>query len=229
MTQRSASARVARSKGAPGAARRTIGSVLPPTFYDRDTELVARDLLGMILECETDEGLAAGRIVETEAYLGADDPACHAVAGRTARTWHLFGPPGTAYVYFIYGVHWCFNAVTREEGHGSAVLVRAVEPTDGVELMRRRRPAARRDRDLTNGPGKLCRALGIDGALDGLALSADSPLRIRVGESVDDDSVLVSPRIGITRAADAPLRWMVRDSEYVSRTPATFLRRPVKR
>jgi DNA-3-methyladenine glycosylase len=203
--------------------------VLPPSFYDRDTELVARDLLGATLECETEDGLASGRIVETEAYLGPHDAACHAVAGRTSRTWHLFGPPGTAYVYFIYGVHWCFNAVTREEGHGSAVLVRAVEPIAGIELMRRRRPAARRDRDLTNGPGKLCRALGIEGAHDGLPLAARSPLRIREGAPVPDAAVLVSPRIGITRAADAPLRWLVRGSEYVSRTPATFPHSPVSR
>jgi DNA-3-methyladenine glycosylase len=227
VTPRSASDRGALAERAPGAAHRSAGRVLPPAFYDRETEVVARELLGMIVECETADGLAAGRIVETEAYLGPHDPACHAVAGRTARTWHLFGPPGTAYVYFIYGVHWCFNAVTREEGHGSAVLVRAVEPTVGIELMRRRRPAARRDRDLTNGPGKVCRALGIDGTHDGLALSSRSPLRIRAGRPVGDASVLVSPRIGITRGADAPLRWMVRDSEYVSRTPPTFVRRPL--
>jgi DNA-3-methyladenine glycosylase len=214
---------------APGAGRPPRGRVLPRAFYDRETELVARDLLGMILECETEEGVAAGRIVETEAYLGPHDPACHAVAGRTSRTWHLFGPPGVAYVYFIYGVHWCFNAVTREEGHGSAVLVRALEPTVGIDLMRRRRPAAKRDRDLTNGPGKLCRALGIEGRHDGLPLAPSSPIRIRAGQPVDDAEVLVSPRIGITQAAAAPLRWLVRDSEYVSRTPPTFALRPVSR
>jgi DNA-3-methyladenine glycosylase len=189
--------------------------VLPVSFYDRPTEIVARELLGAILEHRSADGVASGRIVETEAYLGPDDPACHAVAGRTERTWHLHGPPGVAYVYFIYGVHWCFNAVTREEGHGSAVLVRAVEPIRGAALMRRRRVGARRDVDLTNGPGKLCQALGIDGALDGVRLDRGR-LRITVGEPVSDADVEVTARVGITRAADWPLRWLVRDNRYVS-------------
>lgn len=192
-----------------------VGRSLPTSFYDRPTELVARDLLGAVLEHESPEGIASGKIVETEAYLGPDDPACHAVAGRTERTWHLHGPPGTAYVYFIYGVHWCFNAVTREEGHGSAVLVRAIEPVRGLDLMKRRRGSARRDVDLTNGPGKLCQALGIDGALDGARLDR-GPLRIRAGEPVRDEDVDVTARIGITRAADWPLRWLLRASPYVS-------------
>jgi DNA-3-methyladenine glycosylase len=192
-----------------------VGRVLHPSFYDRPTELVARELLGAILEHASPDGVASGRIVETEAYLGPHDPACHAVAGRTERTWHLHGPPGVAYIYFIYGAHWCFNAVTREEGHGSAVLVRALEPVRGVDLMRRRRPRARRDPDLTNGPGKLCAALGIDGGLDGARLDR-GPLKIYAGDPVDDATVEVTPRIGITRAADWPLRWLVRDNPYVS-------------
>ncbi|HEX6047992.1 MAG TPA: DNA-3-methyladenine glycosylase [Gemmatimonadaceae bacterium] len=188
---------------------------LPMAFYDRPTERVARELLGAVLECTTDDGVAAGRIVETEAYLGPDDPACHAVAGRTERTWHLHGPPGIAYVYFIYGAHWCFNAVTREEGHGSAVLVRALEPVAGLEHMRRRRGAARADIQLTNGPGKLCQALGITGTLDGVRLDR-TPLRILAGTPVGDDHVVVTPRIGITRAADWPLRWFEQGNPYVS-------------
>lgn len=198
--------------GSPASGR---GRVLPASFYDRPTELVARELLGAVLECTTAAGTASGRIVETEAYLGPHDPACHAVAGRTERTWHLHGPPGRAYIYFIYGVHWCFNAVTREEGHGSAVLVRAVEPVGGLDLMRERRPAARREIDLTNGPGKLCQALGVDGALDGTRLDR-RPLRILAGPPVDDGDVDVTARIGITQAAEWPLRWLVRGNPYVS-------------
>ena len=191
------------------------GRPLLSSFYDRPTEVVARALLGAVLESTTSEGTVAGRIVETEAYLGPDDPACHAVAGRTERTWHLHGPPGIAYVYFIYGVHWCFNAVTREEGHGSAVLVRAVEPVRGLALMRQRRPAARRDVDLTNGPGKLCQALGIDGALNGVRLDR-RPLRILAGDPVDDADVTVTARIGITQAVEWPLRWILKGNPYVS-------------
>ena len=200
------------------AARRTrAGTALPAKFYDRDTEQVARDLLGAVLRCTTSDGVASGRIVETEAYLGEHDLACHATAGLTARTRWLYGAPGTAYVYFIYGVHWCFNAVTRAIGSPSAVLVRALEPLEGVELMRERRGVAH-GRELTNGPGKLCEALGITGALNGLPL-AKSPIEILRGDPVPDSRVQVTPRIGITKSAEWPLRWLVRDNAYVSKTP----------
>src|SRR5437868_5316981 len=122
--------------------RSRLGAPLPVQFYNRPTELVARDLLGATLESSTAASITRGRIVETEAYIGPDDPSYHAAAGLTTHTEHLFGPPGVSYVYFIYGMYWCFNAVTRERGHGSAVLIRAVAPIAGIELMRRRRPRA---------------------------------------------------------------------------------------
>lgn len=173
-------------------------------------------MLGTVLECHTDEGRASGIVVETEAYVGEHDEACHAVVGRTARTAPLYGVPGISYVYFIYGMYWCFNAVTRAAGLPSAVLVRGVEPLDGISLMRERRPGAKKDYDLTNGPGKLCGALGIVGAMSAKSLQR-GPLVLRAGVPVPDESVQVTSRIGITRAVDWPLRWIVRGNPYVSR------------
>lgn len=189
---------------------------LPKSFFARDTEIVARELLGAVLECRTRDGVAAGRIVETEAYLGEHDLACHAAAGRTARTAPLYGAPGIAYVYFIYGVHWCVNAVTRPLDEPSAVLIRALEPLTGIELMQRRRPAARREIDLTNGPGKLCQALGITGAQNWLPLQKP-PLRILRGSPIQDADVAMTPRIGITQCVDWPLRWVIAGNPFVSR------------
>jgi len=193
-----------------------VGRVLPRAFYERETEIVAREMLGTVLECETDVGLASGIIVETEAYLGEHDLACHAAAGRTARTEALYGPPGTSYVYFIYGMYWCFNAVTRTEGLPSAVLVRALEPLSGTALMHKRRPGIRNEVDLTNGPGKLCTALGIVGSMSGKILQR-KPLVIREGMPVPDEKVEVTTRIGITKSADWPLRWIVKGNRFVSK------------
>ena len=212
---------------APTARRSRLGSPLPVRFYDRPTELVARELLGAVMQCTTGGITTTARIVETEAYLGPHDPACHAVAGLTPRTAHLFGPPGMAYVYFIYGMYWCFNAVTRERGHGSAVLIRAVHPIAGLDVMRRRRPRVTRDKDLSNGPGKLCLAMGISGTFSGTSLR-NGPVIIRRGDAVADDAVLVTPRIGISRAADWPMRFLVRDDPFVSATPASFSRMPYR-
>ena len=193
-----------------------MARVLPRAFYERETEVVAREMLGTVLECETDDGIASGIIVETEAYLGEHDLACHAAAGRTARTEALYGPPGTSYVYFIYGMYWCFNAVTRVEGLPSAVLVRAIEPLDGIALMHKRRPRVKSEIELTNGPGKLCTALGITGSMSAKGLQR-KPLVIREGEPVPEDKVEVTTRIGITRCADWPLRWIVRGNRFVSK------------
>ena len=214
-----------RGAAQPTRRRRDSADVLPVPFYARETELVARDLLGAILECHTPEGVASGRVVETEAYLGEHDPACHAAVGRTARTGPLYGSPGTSYVYFIYGMHWCVNAVTRDEGLPSAVLVRALEPLEGVDLMWRRRPAARRAEELTNGPARLCRALGITGAHNRLPLQ-QPPLLVRRGHRVPDDAVAVTPRIGISKAAEWPLRWLVADSPFVSGRPSRKKEKP---
>ncbi len=189
-----------------------FGAAFVASFYDRGPELVARDLLGAVLRVVDDTGPVSGRIVETEAYLGPHDPASHSVVGRTVRTWHMFGPPGTAYVYFVYGMHWCVNAVTREEGFGSAVLIRAIEPIEGIDRMRGRRPRAKRHADLSNGPAKLCAALGIDRAMDGLMLTGSSPLTIHAGNPIPDSRVIIGPRIGITKAVEWPLRFRVDDS-----------------
>jgi DNA-3-methyladenine glycosylase len=173
-------------------------------------------MLGAVLECETDDGIASGIIVETEAYLGEHDLACHAAVGRTARTEALYGPPGNSYVYFIYGMYWCFNAVTRTEGLPSAVLVRALEPLAGTALMHKRRPRIKSSVDLTNGPGKLCTALGIVGSMSAKSLQR-KPLVIREGEPIADDQVEVTTRIGITKSADWPLRWIVKGNKFVSK------------
>jgi len=193
-----------------------FGHIVPASFYARDTEHVARDMLGMLLQCTTREGTTSGIIVETEAYVGEHDAACHATAGLTTRTAPLYERAGIAYVYFIYGMYWCFNAVTRAKGLPSAVLVRAVEPVEGMDIMRRRRPRAHRDRDLTNGPGKLCLAMGITGSMNRQSLQRGS-LVIRDYTSYPDSAVAITPRIGIRHAADWPLRWIVSGNEYVSK------------
>ncbi len=195
-------------------------------FYDRPTERVARDLLGRVLECTVGRVICRGRIVETEAYLGEDDPACHAAAGRTPRTEVMYWAPGTAYVYFVYGMHWCANAVTRREGLPSAVLIRAVEPLEGIEAMRRRRGGISRDTDLTSGPARLCQAMGITGPRHHGASLVTSAFRILDASPVARRQIAVTPRIGVNVAADWPLRFLVRDNPFVSARAATarFLR-----
>jgi len=158
------------------------------------------------------------RIVEVEAYAGADDPASHAFRGRTARNATMFGPPGLLYVYFTYGMHWCANAVCGDEGEGVAVLLRAGAPMWGLDAMWAARPAARRERDLANGPAKLCQALGVDGGDDGTDLTrSGSTLTI-----VDDGTPPPrrpgrGPRVGISVAVDRPWRWYVPGDPHVSR------------
>lgn len=189
---------------------------LRPAFYDRPTERVARDLLGCIIETVVEGDRCRARIVETEAYLGEHDPACHAAVGRTARTEVLYGSPGLAYVYFVYGMHWCANAVTRRAGLPSAVLIRAAEPVEGIDVMRRRRGGQHADRDLTSGPGRLCQAMGITGDVHHGRPLWVRGLRILTGSRVPRARVAVTPRIGVNVAADWPLRFIVRDSPFVS-------------
>jgi len=198
--------------------RRTGGAPLPRSFYDRPAEEVARDLLGAVLVSTLDGATTAGRIVEAEAYIGPHDPASHAAEriGRTPRNEAMFGPPGIAYVYRIYGVHWCLNVVTGAEGYPAAVLIRAVEPLEGLDTMRRRRGDGCPDRALTNGPGKLAAAMGITGRENGHPLDRP-PLMILEGEAVDPGEIAVGPRIGVTRAVDWPLRFFVRCNPWVSR------------
>ncbi|OLC68134.1 MAG: hypothetical protein AUH78_26620 [Gemmatimonadetes bacterium 13_1_40CM_4_69_8] len=200
------------------------GRLLAATFYARPTAEVARRLLGQVLVSDVRSRRTAGRIVETEAYVGPHDPACHAWGGRrTPRCEWLYGPPGTAYIYFTYGMHWCLNAVTEAPGYPAAVLIRALEPLAGLETMRRRRGGVP-DGQLCSGPARLCEALGITGALNGVSLArraaaGGSPLRIvSDGRRPSTRSrVAVTPRIGVTRAADWPLRFLLKDSPWASR------------
>ena len=178
---------------------------LPRSFYARPTVEVARDLLGKILV----HGRTAGRIIETEAYLGSQDEASHAFRGPTPRNRVMFGPPGHAYVYFIYGMYECMNVVTETDGTAGAVLIRALEPLRGIETMRRRRPHAKREQDLTSGPGKLTIALGITRRQNGADLTR-GPLTIHPPDHPLQFEIESTPRIGIRRCADWPLRFLLR-------------------
>jgi len=193
---------------------------LPPDFFLQETITVARSLLGCVLWRNTGEEVLAARIVEAEAYLGANDAASHARRGlRSPRNESMYLPGGHCYVYFTYGMHWCMNVVTQEEGTAEAVLLRAVEPIRGIESMRRRRPRAKRDCDLTNGPGKLCAALAIGKALDGESLRGDRLYITKRDIEISDSDIAVSPRIGFEGAADAawwPLRFFLEGNRYVS-------------
>jgi DNA-3-methyladenine glycosylase len=195
--------------------------MLPRDFYNRATLKVARDLIGKVLVHETRAGLASGIIVEAEAYIGESDKACHAAPGPTARNAPLYGPPGMAYVYLNYGIHYLMNAVTEAEGWPAAVLVRALEPKDGIELMRRRRAAGGTKRprdfavdDLCRGPGNLTRALGID-LRQNLKDLTSSSLRIE-DHGLPARSVAWSRRIGINVGVDQEWRVYALDSDAVS-------------
>jgi DNA-3-methyladenine glycosylase len=187
---------------------------LSPSFYRRPTLEVAKALLGKLLVCRSESGAAGGWVVEVEAYVGEEDPACHAAAGRTERNGVMYGPPGHAYIYFTYGMHFCFNVVTAGVGRPEAVLIRSLEPAFGLDVMRARRGAAS-DRDLARGPARLCRALGLDRAQNGQSLRSR---RLFLSRGRRGPRILgVSARVGIRRGLEHPWRFFDAESPFVSR------------
>ncbi len=193
---------------------------LERSFFSRPTLEVARGLLGKRLVRVANGRRSGGILVEVEAYIGGGDSACHAAGGLTRRNAVMFGPPGFAYVYFTYGMHWMLNVVTEREGFPAAVLIRALEPTEGIEILRRRR-RGREDLELTAGPARLTQALAIDASLNGADLVAGKALYFEEGVTVADSSVVRTPRIGIDYAARedraAPWRFAVAKCPHVSR------------
>lgn len=183
-------------------------------FYNRPTVRVARELLGKYLVVQKDGELVSGKIVETEAYIGFKDPASHAYRGMTSRNQVMFGEPGHAYVYITYGMHHCLNLVTEKEGYPAAVLIRALEPAEGLQLMKKRRGRPKL-RDLTSGPAKLCRALGIDSELNGANLCSGV---LWVEDRAEAAKPIVSSwRIGIKEGKDKNWRFYIKNNEFVSR------------
>ncbi|MGA2736433.1 MAG: DNA-3-methyladenine glycosylase [Bryobacteraceae bacterium] len=187
--------------------------ILPRSFYARPTIEVARGLLGKLLV----HGETSGKIVETEAYPGGDDLASHSARGITPRTRVIFGPPGHAYVYFIYGMYECLNLVAEPDGRPGGVLIRAIEPVGGIETMQHRRPSARTLRDLTSGPGRLTLALGITRAQNGADVTRGN-LTVRSPRAPHDEpfEIEVTPRIGIRHCADWPLRYTIKGNPFVT-------------
>jgi DNA-3-methyladenine glycosylase len=194
--------------------------ILPQTFYRQDTISVAKKLLGCYLVHLEGEETTLGRIVETEAYL-VHDPAAHSFTGKTKRNAVLFGPVGYAYVYFIYGLHYCFNVVTGEEGMGEAVLIRALEPLQGIPVMRKRRRTEKLTL-LCNGPARLAEALAITLSYNGMSLF-DGPLQMWSSDSlsssapIDDADIVQTTRIGIAKARESSLRFYLKGNGYISR------------
>jgi DNA-3-methyladenine glycosylase len=194
--------------------------VVPAKFYLDRPEVVAKDLLGKLIIRKIDRQRLIGRIVETEAYLGLDDPASHSFPGLTPRNAVMFGPPGRAYVYFIYGMHYCLNVSCEPDGQAGGVLFRALEPVSGLAEMARLRglPEGASARLLTSGPGRLCQALGIvREGINGLDFtSRRSPLQI-CDDGYVPEGVTITPRIGISKASDLPLRFVISGNRFVSK------------
>jgi len=196
-----------------------VASIVPSSFYERAPDIVARALLGKLVVRDLNSEHLVGRIVEVEAYFGAEDPAAHAYIGRTSRNSVLFGPPGVAYVYFIYGMYYCLNVSCEPDGHAGGVLIRALEPIAGLETMAKLRklPPNSKPQLLTAGPGRLCQALDITRAAhNGLDVTdATSCLRIE-DDGFKPKGIQVSPRIGIRHAAELPARYFVGENKFVS-------------
>ena len=197
-----------------------VVSLLPRSFYEHSPEVTAKNLLGKVLVRDYQGQRLSGRIVETEAYFGLDDPAAHASAGRTPRNAVLFGLPGVAYVYFIYGMYYCLNVSCEPEGQAGCVLIRAIEPLDGTEIMAKLRhlPSVAKSRLLVSGPGRLCQALDITrSSHNGVDVtSTSSDLRIE-DDGYQPDELMVTPRVGIRHAKDRLARFLIPGNPYISR------------
>ena len=191
---------------------------LSRSFYDRPVADVAVELLGKLLVRSVDQQVTVGRIVEVEAYLPNGDPACHAARGKTPGNAMMFGPPGHSYVYPIHS-RWCFNAVTEAEGNGCAVLVRALQPVAGRDVMEERRGRSK-DREVACGPGRLCEAMSIERELNGSDLTKRESLWISPGDLEQDEEIFTSPRIGVTSAEEMQLRFCIAGNSFVSGTKA---------
>jgi DNA-3-methyladenine glycosylase len=200
------------------------GEILPMSYYQRDTVQVAKDLLGKQLVHKVGRKRLAGIIVETEAYTGIEDAACHAFGGRRSeKNESLYLEGGHAYIYFIYGMYYCLNVVTESHGCPEAVLIRGIEPTEGIDVMmenRGRKTTIKKPQELSNGPGKLCTALDLDRRQDGLPLVSKELFIEDVGLDMPDRKIVKASRIGVDYAGEAaswPLRFYIRDNPYVSR------------
>jgi DNA-3-methyladenine glycosylase len=195
-------------------------SILPRRFYLHPPDAVSRNLLGKLIVRNLDGERLTGRIVELEAYFGLDDPASHTFIGKTERNAVLFGPPGVAYVYFIYGMHYCLNISCEPEGQAGGILIRALEPVEGLETMARLRklPANAKPQLLTTGPGRLCQALGITRAgHNGLDVTSPASELQVLDDGFRPEAIEATPRIGISKAADRPHRFIIRGSRFVSK------------
>jgi len=190
-----------------------VSRKLPRSFYNRPTLDVARDLLGKTIICDLPQGRLGARIVEVEAYIGEDDPACHAAPGPTARNQVMYGRPGFSYVYFIYGMYHCFNIVTERRGFPAAVLLRAAEPVEGLEVMRQNSPRSR-TATILSGPGKFCRAFGLTVEHSEVDLTGD--VIYLCDAPAPESDIVITRRVGINKGVDLPFRFFLDGSSAVS-------------